>query len=97
MSQQWGEDVTHWWLPNEEGYPKTVRAIREFIGYRSTMQTDEMGAHLRDMSGILGAMKMSDELHLPEDLVGTGTDSDAFDAPFDPVMNFESSPEQSWT
>lgn len=97
MSQQWGEDVTHWWMPNEEGYPKTVRAVREFIAYRASMQTDEVGAHLRDMSGILGAMRVSDESYLPDDLAGTGTDSDAFDASLDAPIGFESSPEQSWT
>lgn len=41
MSELWSEDVTHWWLPNEEGYPSTVKKIREFIEYRAAKPIDE--------------------------------------------------------
>ena len=29
MSDLWGVDVTHWWLPNDEGYPPILRALRD--------------------------------------------------------------------
>jgi len=40
MSGLWGVDVDHWWLPNNEGYPRVVRALREFVEYRTSMPTD---------------------------------------------------------
>lgn len=61
MSETWGVDVTHWWLPHEEGYPQVVRSIREFIDYRARLPADEMSAHVRDMSGIFGALDIESD------------------------------------
>ena len=35
MSDIWGVDVTGWWLPNDEGYPPVLRALRDFIDFRA--------------------------------------------------------------
>jgi len=101
MSEVWGEDVSHWWLPNDEGFPDIIRAIRDFIEYRTRMPADSLGADVRDMNGIFRALSVSDpdhnpDLHgVPEDLKGTGTDSDAFDSFVEePMFWEESSPEQ---
>ncbi|KAK5119621.1 hypothetical protein LTR85_007450 [Meristemomyces frigidus] len=96
MTGVWKEDVTHWWLPNDEGYPPIIRAIRDFIEYRARMPTDALGTDVRDMSGIFRHLQV-EEPAIPEELLATGTDSDVFDPSKDPTMNWESSPEQSWT
>jgi len=97
MTDLWGVDVTHWWLPNDEGYPSTIRALRDFIEYRARMPTDAWGADVSEMSGIFRGMQVTESQPIPEDLkgTGTGTDSDTFDAMLDPPMSWASSPEQS--
>ena len=90
MSEVWGVDVNHWWLPNDEGYPHVVRAIRDFIEYRARVPADTMDAHVRDMSGIFRTLNVDEQSN-------TGTDSDQF-SPYlgGPSMAYESSPEQTW-
>ena len=85
MSEIWGIDVSHWWLPNDEGYPDAVRAIRDFIEYRQQIPKDTMDAHVRDMSGIFRSLKVEEQNSLR-------TDSDQFS----PRLAYESSPEQAW-
>jgi hypothetical protein len=41
MSELWSEDVSKWWLPNNEGFHDVLQIIREFIDYRATRPTDE--------------------------------------------------------
>lgn len=96
MSELWKEDVSHWWLPNDEGYPPIIRAIRDFIDIREHLPTDEFGADVRDMNGIFRSLRVEEQA-IPEDLLGMGTDSDSFDPSKDPNMQWESSPEQEWT
>lgn len=97
MSEQWGEDVSRWWLPNDEGYPTIIRAIRDFIEYRASNPTDPFGLQVSEMSGIFRDMNVAESPTIPEDLKGTGTDSDAFDPTLDPAITWESSPEQPWS
>lgn len=85
MSDLWGVDVNHWWLPNDEGYPGAVRAVRDFIEYRAQIPKDTMDAHVRDMSGIFRTMRIEDQSSL-------GTDSDQLS----PILAYESSPDQAW-
>ena len=85
MSEIWGVDVSHWWLPNDEGLPDTIRAIREFIDYRTEMPKDTMDAHVRDISGIFQSMKVDE----PNSSIGTDSDQ------FSPQV-YDSSPEQTW-
>ena len=36
MAQLWKlPEIHHWWLPNEEGYPEIVRAIRAWTSERT--------------------------------------------------------------
>lgn len=60
MSEMWQEDVTSWWLPDGEGYPKIVRIIREFIESRATAPTDQSSARLRDIDGIFSSMNLEE-------------------------------------
>ena len=76
MTGLWGEDVTHWWLPNDEGYPIIIRAIRAFIEYRARMPPDAWAENVRDMSGIFRSLNL-DDTTVPDELQSTGTDSDA--------------------
>lgn len=41
MSELWCEDVTEWWLPNNEGYPTSIKTVREFIAYRASKPADD--------------------------------------------------------
>lgn len=84
MSEAWDVDVTHWWLPNDEGYPPVVRAIREFIEYRARLPEDTMSAHVRDMSGIFRSL----------DLDNQSPGSASRDEGTGGSMLYESSPEQ---
>ncbi|KAK5167212.1 uncharacterized protein LTR77_007943 [Saxophila tyrrhenica] len=90
LSDSWGVDVSHWWLPNDEGYPDIVRAIRDFIDYRSEVPKDTLEAHLREMSGIFK------NLNVDEQSSSAGTDSEQRSPQFGQSVSFESSPEQSW-
>lgn len=85
MSETWGVDVTHWWLPNDEGYPQVVRLIREFIEYRARVPADDMSAHVRDMSGIFRSLDLDSgsPIATPTEELGES-------------MVYESSPEQRW-
>lgn len=96
MSELWGDDVTRWWLPNDEGYPPMVRAIREFVEYRARLPSDAWGADVRDMNGIFRTMNVSDDQSIPDDLKGMGTDSDTLENSMDPSLTWESSPENAW-
>ena len=89
MSEVWGIDVNQWWLPNNEGYPTVVRAIRDFIEYRARVPEDAMGAHVRDMSGIFRSLDI-------EEQSGVVTDSEHYSPGVDSAMPYESSPEQHW-
>lgn len=84
MTETWGVDVTHWWLPHDEGYPEVVRAIREFIEYRARIPADEISAHVRDMSGIFRDLELGEGTETPTEEKGE-------------LMVYESSPEQRWT
>lgn len=63
MSDLWNEDVTHWWLPNDEGFPDIIRSIRDFVEYRAGVPTDAVGADVRNMSGIFRDMHVHEPDH----------------------------------
>lgn len=68
MSQAWGVDVHHWWLPNDEGFDPILRQIRDFIEYRTTPPKDRTSERLREMAGIFETLKL-DKL---DDVPGQG-------------------------
>lgn len=74
MTELWGEDVSRWWLPNDESYPSTIRIIREFVEYRATRPTDTWTTDIRDMKGMFRSLNL-EEHGIPEELRGTGTES----------------------
>lgn len=74
MSDTWSEDVSHWWLPNDEGYPATIRTIREFVEYRATRPTDAWTTGISNMSGIFRTMNL-DEHGFSDDLKSLGNGS----------------------
>ncbi|GIZ43638.1 hypothetical protein CKM354_000685500 [Cercospora kikuchii] len=74
MSDTWSEDVSHWWLPNDEGYPATIRTIREFVEYRATRPTDAWATGISNMSGIFRTMNL-DEHGFSDDLKSLGNGS----------------------
>lgn len=87
LSDAWGVDVTEWWFPNNEGYPDILRAVREFIDYRSEVPRDTMDKHLRDMSGLFRSMHMDEQSSSP------GSESKALSPGVSQTLSFESSPE----
>lgn len=74
MSETWSEDVTRWWLPNDAGYPTTIRIVREFVEYRATRPTDAAAAGISNMSGIFRTMNL-DEHGFSDDAKSVGSES----------------------
>jgi hypothetical protein len=77
MSDLWGVDVTHWWLPNDEGYPPILRALRDFIDFRAINAAKELqakDADVRDMAGIFKTMSIGRDMpdHVTELMQGDG-------------------------
>ncbi|USW54699.1 Putative zn(2)-C6 fungal-type DNA-binding domain, fungal transcription factor [Septoria linicola] len=74
MSGIWSEDVARWWLPNDEGYPATIRTIREFVEYRATRPTDAWTTGISNMSGIFRGLNL-EEYGFSDDMKSVGTES----------------------
>jgi hypothetical protein len=60
VSSIWGVDVTRWWLPDDEGYPISIREVRDFIAYRARANpsppTRTIDPHVQEMGGIFQKM-----------------------------------------
>lgn len=97
LSDVWGEDVTRWWLPNDEGYPTILQAIREFLEYRALAPQDNVATDLRDMKGLFSALSLEDaETREGKSTSTAGTDSDRFEF-WGGEPGFDSSPDmQNW-
>lgn len=92
MSDLWGVDVTHWWLPNDEGFPPMLRALRDFIDFRAmsaAKEPDAKDVDVRDMAGIFKTMSLERDMpdHVTEMIEGD-------DGWFEGDM-YESSPDQA--
>lgn len=62
MSEHWGVDLSHWWLPNNEGFPPILGSIRSLIHDRSEgPPRDQMSAAIRDMRGIFDHLALADD------------------------------------
>lgn len=94
MTGKWGADVSRWWLPNDEGFPPIIQAIREFIEFRARAPKDTVSEDLRDMKGLFTALTLDDSDNQREGR-GTGTDSDQFGD--QGSVLYESSPDFNWT
>lgn len=88
MTDIWGEDMSHWWLPNDEGYLSTIRLVRGFVEYRATKPRDPSAIGIRDMSGIFRTLNI-EEQGTWDDTRSAGTDGST-----SPRVN-DSSPEHS--
>lgn len=98
MSDVWNEDVTRWWLPNEEGYPPILRSIREFIDYRTRVPQDTASEDLRDMKGLFSAMSMEDSDTKDKESKSSGTTGSDLVLDFgqEEFLRWESSPDMKW-
>lgn len=59
MSEAWGIDVSHWWLPNDEGFLPILQQVRSFIEYRTTPPKDRNSERLRELAGIFETLRLS--------------------------------------
>jgi hypothetical protein len=50
----------HWWLPNDEDYPPTIRSIRNFVEERTSKAKNLPAEDLRDMKAIFALLKLDD-------------------------------------
>jgi hypothetical protein len=50
----------HWWLPNDEDYPRIIRSIRNFVEERTSAAKDLPAEDLRDMKAIFASLKLDD-------------------------------------
>lgn len=60
LSEAWGVDVSHTWLPNNEGLPDIVLQIRAFVDERATVPQDQNRQDLREMRGIFDNLSVKE-------------------------------------
>lgn len=102
MSDAWNEDVTTWWLPEDERpqCPTFIRQIREFLEYRATIPQDAFTEDVRDMKGLFNAMSIEDPEQREMKSTGTTNSDDFIDLGAfgggEGGLSFESSPDVSW-
>jgi hypothetical protein len=66
MSDHWGLDLTHWWLPDNEEFPRMLRTIRSLVLDRSEgPPKDKVSEDLRDMRGIFFSLSLDDSARTP--------------------------------
>ncbi|EEP77834.1 predicted protein [Uncinocarpus reesii 1704] len=53
-------ELEHWWLPNDEGYPKIVREIRAWTKERVNDPRDTFREAVRDIKAVFGNMSLED-------------------------------------
>lgn len=68
LAELWSEDVTQWWLPNEEGYSPCIKSIREFMAHRVQAPRDVRDVDVRDMNGVFRDMSLHAKTELLEGL-----------------------------
>lgn len=94
MSDIWNVDVTHWWLPNDEGFPPMIRALRDFIDFRANSaakQPDAKDVDVRDMAGIFKTMSL--ERDMPDHVTEMMQEEENW---FEGTM-YESSPDENYS
>lgn len=95
MTDIWAVDVTAWWLPNNQGYPPVLRAVRDFIEFRERLPPDSVAADIREMNGIFRSLEISSQdvpPHLKEHI-----DPDTFGVVVGEEVVYESSPDHGWS
>lgn len=60
MLESWGLEHSDWWLPNDEGCPRIIRSIKDFIVERTTAPKDQTSEDLREMRGIFSTLTISE-------------------------------------
>ncbi|KGQ00746.1 hypothetical protein PAAG_12589 [Paracoccidioides lutzii Pb01] len=53
-------ELTHWWLPNDEGYPRLVREIRDWIRERELKPRDTFREDVCDLKTMFWRMNLDD-------------------------------------
>ena len=53
-------EITHWWLPNDEGYLDVVREVRALTEERTNHPRDQYRESVRDMKSIFGKLRLDD-------------------------------------
>lgn len=61
MAAHWQmPELTHWWLPNNEGYPEIVREVRALTDERANNPQDGFRESVRDMKTLFGNFNLDD-------------------------------------
>ncbi len=80
LAELWGEDVSHWWLPNEEGLPPLIKSIREFVDRHPTVPRDKTSEDVRDMRGLFTALNLDDSSSSPTESKRSEGRAESFDS-----------------
>jgi hypothetical protein len=57
MAEMWGlPEISHWWLPNDEGFTPLLREIRAFGEQRTSQKLDQSSEKVRDISAIFSGI-----------------------------------------
>lgn len=64
LAQLWGlPEISHWWLPNDEGYPAIVRSIRAFMEGRPLHANIQAKSEdVRTLKAIFSKLSVEDDL-----------------------------------
>lgn len=64
LAQLWDlPQISHWWLPNDEGYPAIVRSIRAFMEDRSLHANSQAKSEdVRTLKAIFSKLSVEDDL-----------------------------------
>jgi hypothetical protein len=80
--------LSDWWFPNDEGCPRIIRSIKNFIRERTTEPKDQVSQDLREMRGLFSTITISDSP--PGDLGSNASNSSH--TPIEGSMSFRSTP-----
>lgn len=63
LAQLWGlPEISHWWLPKDEGYPAIVRSIRAFMEDRSFHANSQAKSEdVRTLKAIFSKLSVDDD------------------------------------
>lgn len=66
MSAHFDVDLRHWWLPNNEGFPRILRTVRKLILDRDEgPPRDQISEDLREMRGIFFSLSIDANARSP--------------------------------
>ncbi|KAF1808433.1 hypothetical protein P152DRAFT_222206 [Eremomyces bilateralis CBS 781.70] len=61
LTESLGIDVRHWWLPNNEGFPPIMQAVRQFVTERTATPRSPAAEDLHSLKGIFKSLSLHED------------------------------------